>query len=247
MIRVPTTTAEEDLVISALEPAVTLALGEMGGLPVEIVLHDLRRPTNSVVAVANGHVTGRRPGASLLAGPRHDAGFQTVLEAMDSTYDRPYSAVSDYTTLTSDGRRLRSATVVLRNSEGRPYAAVCVNSDMSVFQALQDLLTRLLNFDADESLNGGGTAPPNVDDLMDEIVADALSVVPKPAESTTKKEKLRIVAAMDGRGLFLVRGGIEQAAKALGVTRFSIYNYLEEIRGDAKAQRRTQARSADEA
>jgi hypothetical protein len=39
-----------------------------------------------------------------------------------------------------------------------------------------------------------------------------------------------------GRKAVLVRGGIEQAAKALAVTRFSIYNYLEEIRGDAKAR-----------
>jgi predicted transcriptional regulator YheO len=240
LIPIPKSTLEEDLVIGALAPVITLALGPMCGWPVEVVLHDLRRPANSVVAIANGHVTGRSGGASLLGGPLKDEGFKAVQAAIDEIDERPYTVIADYTTLTKDGRSLRSATVVLRNAEGRPYAAVCVNSDISVFQALHDQLAQVLSVADDEPANGG-PSQPSVDDLMDEIVADALSVAGKPAASATKQEKVRIVAAMDERGLFLVRGGVEQAAQALGVTRFSIYNYLDEIRGRAKAQQRAPA------
>ena len=35
---------------------------------------------------------------------------------------------------------------------------------------------------------------------------------------------------MQERGIFIVKGGIEKAAAALGVTRYTVYNYLEEIR-----------------
>jgi hypothetical protein len=40
---------------------------------------------------------------------------------------------------------------------------------------------------------------------------------------------------MFDRGLFIVEGGVEKAAEALGVTRFTIYNYL-----DAAKSRRTE-------
>jgi hypothetical protein len=33
------------------------------------------------------------------------------------------------------------------------------------------------------------------------------------------------------RGLFIVKGGVERAASALGVSRFTIYNYQEALRG----------------
>jgi predicted transcriptional regulator YheO len=39
---------------------------------------------------------------------------------------------------------------------------------------------------------------------------------------------------MQRRGLFIVKGGVERAAAALGVSRFTIYNYMERIkRGQA--------------
>jgi predicted transcriptional regulator YheO len=37
------------------------------------------------------------------------------------------------------------------------------------------------------------------------------------------------VATMHERGLFMLRGSAELVAKKLGTTKFSIYNYLEEI------------------
>ncbi|MNE73681.1 hypothetical protein D3C80_1697050 [compost metagenome] len=45
-----------------------------------------------------------------------------------------------------------------------------------------------------------------------------------------KSQKLEAVRQMQDRGLFIVKGGIEKAAAALGVTRYTIYNYLEQIR-----------------
>ncbi|GME44302.1 MULTISPECIES: helix-turn-helix domain-containing protein [unclassified Pantoea] len=46
----------------------------------------------------------------------------------------------------------------------------------------------------------------------------------------TKKDKSRIVRQMQGKGLFIVRGGVEMAARGLGVTRYTVCNYLDEIK-----------------
>ncbi len=45
-----------------------------------------------------------------------------------------------------------------------------------------------------------------------------------------KPQKVEAVRQMQDRGIFIVKGGIEKAAAALGVTRYTIYNYLEQIR-----------------
>lgn len=81
-----------------------------------------------------------------------------------------------------------------------------------------------------------------MDVLTEEIISDAVRTFGKPIPMMSKEEKIHAVQVMLQRGLFMVRGGVERAATALHVTRFTIYNYLEELRGrsdvpdaDAKA------------
>ena len=45
-----------------------------------------------------------------------------------------------------------------------------------------------------------------------------------------KAQKIEAVRQMHDGGLFIVKGAVEKAATALEVTRYTIYNYLEEIR-----------------
>ncbi|MDW7740610.1 MAG: helix-turn-helix domain-containing protein [Bacillota bacterium] len=46
----------------------------------------------------------------------------------------------------------------------------------------------------------------------------------------TKEDKIKIVSLLDDRGVFLVKGAVEQVAKDLVVSKYTIYNYLEEAR-----------------
>jgi len=64
--------------------------------------------------------------------------------------------------------------------------------------------------------------------LMAQIIQDSLKRL--GSEKMTKHAKVDAVRVMQERGLFIVKGGVEKAAAALGVTRFTVYNYLEQIR-----------------
>ena len=44
-----------------------------------------------------------------------------------------------------------------------------------------------------------------------------------------KAHKVDAVRSLKRRGFFMLRDAVEMAARALGVTRFTIYNYLNEI------------------
>ena len=66
--------------------------------------------------------------------------------------------------------------------------------------------------------------------LMAEIIHSSLAGVDSRNKGKSKQAKLEAVRQMQERGIFIVKGGIEKAAAALGVTRYTVYNYLEEIR-----------------
>jgi predicted transcriptional regulator YheO len=65
---------------------------------------------------------------------------------------------------------------------------------------------------------------------MKEIIAESVQRFGKPVSAMGKEEKIHAVDAMMQRGLFIVKGGVERAASALGVTRFTIYNYFDALR-----------------
>ncbi|WP_316524949.1 helix-turn-helix domain-containing protein [Kitasatospora brasiliensis] len=48
----------------------------------------------------------------------------------------------------------------------------------------------------------------------------------RPLAELDRSEKQRVVALLEERGAFTVRHGVETVASALGVSRFTVYNYL---------------------
>lgn len=223
----PAVQAERDAVINAMRPVVPM-LAAMAGTHLEVVLHDVSRPENSVVAIANGHISGRAVGSSVLEGPHGDKGFAAATRVI-STKGAVHSVVDGYTTLTADGRTLKSASAVFRDASGVPFATLCLNVDVSVFQAthawLEQMLQPFRQAEAQARPPAPATAAPQMDALMQEIIGDAVSLA-----KMSKEEKIQAVREMQRRGLFIVKGGVQRAAAALQVSRFTIYNYMEELR-----------------
>ena len=48
----------------------------------------------------------------------------------------------------------------------------------------------------------------------------------RPLSELDRKAKQEVVRILEGRGAFSVRHGVETVAGALGVSRFTVYNYL---------------------
>ncbi|WP_286788892.1 MULTISPECIES: transcriptional regulator [unclassified Pseudomonas] len=217
---------EHDLAFNILQSTVHL-LGNAVGQHIEIVLHDLRRPEHSIVAIVNGHITGRIVGESVLGGPQKDLGFRVVAEALSkpSASETAPLIIENYLTLAPGGRQLRSSTAVYRDSYGQPFASLCINSDLSNIAAAHACLGSLLGLSAASEQNR--EHPKGMDQLMAEIIQAAC---PSGALRMKKAQKIEAVREMEDRGLFIVKGGVEKAADALGVTRYTIYNYLEQIR-----------------
>ena len=215
---------EHALLLGVLSTLVE-SLGQALPATSELLLHDLSKLPNSIVAI-HGDVTHREvgdPATDLLLAAAARGDFQTRI---------------GYETKLADGRQMKSSTVIVRDSHGDAVAAVCVNSDQSVWVELNRLAGRML---APQDSASGPRVDERASEVSEEIFASdvdelALHLIEKatamsgiPIELMRKKHKIEIVRELSNGGFFMLKGAADKAASALQVSRFTIYNYLNEI------------------
>ncbi|SCD61124.1 HTH domain-containing protein [Streptomyces sp. Termitarium-T10T-6] len=67
---------------------------------------------------------------------------------------------------------------------------------------------------------------PQLSDSLDHILAAMERRHGMPLSDLDRKAKQSVVRTLEARGAFSVRHGVETVAGALGVSRFTVYNYL---------------------
>jgi predicted transcriptional regulator YheO len=228
----PKTARERELVIQTLHHVVE-GFARALGRDVEIVLHDIRKPSNSVVAIANGEITGRTVGSSIISGPFDDLGLSRLMSAEGGTAKEPCTIVADYRTRAANGNQLDSTSMIFRGADGIAYAAICVNADTSKLRHIQSILSDLLGEAHEPVTTASPAMAPDVETLVQSIVDDAINACGRPVSIMTKDDKMEAVDRMRRRGIFLIRSSADLVARGLGVSRFTIYNYLEELKETA--------------
>lgn len=203
-------------IVAPIVPTLAAALGPR----TEVVLHDLTRMPKTIVAIA-GSITGRGVG-----GPPTDLGLQTFRS------DDPEDLIN-YRTETADGLLLRSSSIFFRSSSGKPVICLCINVDVRELEQARSVLETLTAF-ADSQLvrqepAPAETFPATVEELADGLVAQAIAACGLPLHQMKKRHKLAVVSELDRRGFFALRESVDVIAQRLGVTRYTIYNYLNEL------------------
>jgi predicted transcriptional regulator YheO len=199
----------------ALLQEIGMAIVKTLGDSCEVVVHDLAQPDSSIRWIG-GNVTGRCVG-----GPTTDLGL-TKLRTGD------FSPLYNYTTRTSDGKTLKSSSIFLTDDDGTPYAALCINLDITPFLAFEHALAKLLSRDSTSDVDE--TFSSNVSDVLDELLAECIAELGKPVELMQAADRIRLLALSDQRGAFQLKKAVPLMAARLGVSRNTIYNYLKEAR-----------------
>ncbi|SCY84144.1 helix-turn-helix transcriptional regulator [Alkaliphilus peptidifermentans] len=194
-------------------------LAKTFGRNCEIVLNEISDSKRSIIAISNGHVTGRSVGSPML-----EAGVKAVRKGNDA------DNILNYSNKSSDGKILKSSTMFVRDDKNEIIGCLCINIDISEFVVAQKALEELIKTDIKGEINLGDFASNNVNDVLMNIVTDTLEANGKPVAYMNKDEKVTIVKKLDEQGAFLIKGAIDYVAKILCVSRYTIYNYLDEIR-----------------
>jgi HTH domain len=72
----------------------------------------------------------------------------------------------------------------------------------------------------------GGLRLPGVHGALERMIAGVESELGAPLAELSRENKQRAVRLLEARGAFQLRKAVEEVADALGVSRFTVYNYL---------------------
>ena len=190
----------------------------------EVVVHDLEMDDidHSIVAIENGHVSGRALGD----GPSH-----VVLEALGEDgariEDRP-----PYLTTTADGKLLKSSTIFIRDDAGKPTGILAINFDITVMKAFTGALSSFIDTATEPAPE---PITKNIGDLLDDLFRECEQLVGKPAPLMSKEERIRAIGYLDERGAFLISKSSQKACEFFGISKYSFYSYLDEAKAARKS------------
>jgi predicted transcriptional regulator YheO len=193
----------------------TTGLASAVGDHCEIVLHDFSDPGHSIVAIANGHITGRSVGDTLDV-----LGLQLLKKPPDGD-------LLNYRTISKDGKTLRSSSIFLRDEQGEIFGSLCINFDISAAMAGQDFLRSVIKFEATEVEE---RFEHSVDEVLDRLMHTAIASTGKTAAELNREEKIAVVEQLESKGAFLIRYSVNRVAEMLGMSKYTIYNYLDKIK-----------------
>jgi len=185
----------------------------------EVVVHDLSDPEHSAVTIV-GNVTGRKPGA-----PVPDLSFISGELNCDTPDQLNYRA-------RIGSHYLQSSTVWVHDPEGSLCGAICINVDYSSLVQARDLIDGLTSSTQSVSdLVVTDTFARDVGDLIKLSIGEFLRQEGiQGIEEMSYETKLRLIKVLEDRGLFRVRGAVNQVAEQLGVSRASVYNYRSSLK-----------------
>lgn len=184
----------------------------------EVVLHDLTLPYDkTIVAIWNGHVTGRKIG---------DGGTNAGLEILKGSAS-PADQYS-YINAMPNGRILRSSSKYFRDEYGKVNGSLCINLDITDIIKAENTLKTVTSSATSALPRTPELFVGNIDELLELMMKEAVNMTGKPLELLTKEEKVIIVHNLDKKGFFLIKKAAEKLADFLGLSRYSIYNYLNE-------------------
>ena len=196
------------------------AIAATFGSNCEVVVHDVSGKGNNstIVAIENGHVTGRKVG---------DGASQVVLEQALNADAQPVDRLC-YLTKTPDGKVLKSTTVFLRGKNGKVSAILGINYDISGLLMAENTLHALT---AATTEHGEPQKIVNVNDLLDDLIEQSVKLVGKPVALMNKDDKMKAIGFLSQSGAFLVTKSGDKIAKFFGISKYTLYSYIDKQEG----------------
>lgn len=175
----------------------------------EVVVHDLTDPKNAILAIHN-NLSGREVGL-----PATELGLARIADP-----DYP-QVISNYANTFADGRQAKSTSIGIKDADGRYVAALCLNIDLTFFQAMQSLVGEFISVDTQngprESLD-----PTGADAIRARIDQFAARRATTPRALKTQERRI-LLRELKEAGCLQVRHSSEIIAGHLGVSRATVY------------------------
>ncbi|MGD1822418.1 MAG: helix-turn-helix transcriptional regulator [Pleomorphochaeta sp.] len=218
-----------------IKPYIPIAkiIVETFGTDCEVVIHDLSNPEHSVVYVENPVVTKREVGQS----------FDHIIKQVIYSKKLKDDYVCNYYFKTTLNVLVRSSTLLIRDENNKLVGALCINIDTTKVTKQIDYLKAFLpnrettffddisddiiknDFEVeDDNLHVNTMITSLIDNILKDCNIDIL----------TRDERIEKIRFMDKKGIFLMKGSVEEVAKKMNINKVTVYSYLDIVRGKRK-------------
>lgn len=190
-------------------------VAETFGPNCETLIHDLGVPEHPILKICNNGVSGREVGSTedIYGGE------------FDPAMERPFIG-SDYVNhlvITKKGKKVKTSTWVL---EGDSYRfGFGINYD---FTAMETMTRTLESFIRVKSDLEEAIVEDNKGNQLELKVKACIDAMGKPVVEMTKQDRLEVIRRLQGMNVFRFQKAVPYVAEKLGVSRYSVYKYLNE-------------------
>ena len=180
----------------------------------EVVLHDFTDHSSSIVAIFNGHVTGRKVGS-----PITSLGLEIIKKGMQGE-----EHLINYANTSKHGT-IKSSSMFIRDESNQVIGCLCINIETVYLQVARQVIENLVAFEPVNQIQEDFA--PNINVLQDQLIEEAIEKIGKPVPLMDKSEREDFIRHLDTKGLFLIKGAVQKVADLLNISKYTMYNYID--------------------
>ena len=197
-------------------------MGEMFSPFLEVIVHDLASPQKSIIAIFNGHITGRKIGD-----PTTDLGLKRVEGGVPEK-------IVNYRNENERGLTLKSSSMAIRDSQGRLIGSICLNLNISAFEGLSSMIEGFLSTKPNPYINGKekfsaqSLIPP--EEEIKTFIRETMVNLSLNQTTLTKEDKMTIIQKLFVSGHLNKKSAVTIISKELNISKPTVYKYLRQVR-----------------
>lgn len=194
----------------------------------EIIIHDYRKGYDHTIVYAfNAQLSGRDVGGSPKGGMITKRGED--LEPLKDSIQFFDTSFKDHL--------FKCCTTLISDENGKIIGSVCLNYDVSDFLLAQNAIQNFVQYPSNATQNPSEhphredpLLTKNVDDILQYYIQQAETTVGKPMSLMNREEKVKALDYLDQKGVFKISKTSVLLCEAFQISKYTLYNYLEEAR-----------------
>ena len=104
-------------------------------------------------------------------------------------------------------------------------AVVCVETPLRPLEVLKE--TQAIERELGRTSKSMGGVTHNVNDLLDDLIEQSDRLIGKPVALMSKEDKVRAIHFLNEHGALLVTKSGDKIAKHFGISKYTLYSYLD--------------------
>lgn len=189
----------------------------------ELILHNLESYDKSVIAIANGHYTGRKVGAPIT---------NMALNILKGIEDNVSEDNVTYFTTNKNNKPMKSTTITIRGEENKIIGLLCINFYLDVpFSSILNTFTPPTKPETPAGIVDEEFFEDSRELMTHLINTTKEQVMNNPSIVSSNKNKA-IIAKLYEKGVFNIKDSVQFVADTLNISKNTVYLHLRNLNQD---------------